>query len=399
MKVAIILCGKYSDIYIKNNYQGDIFAFTYDKIEFSDQNIVRHEYLSNELLNLNIIHLYNKKTYLKEILVKYCSNYIKKFEQENNIKYDIIVFATFKDLILNFPYEEGLYLSFYYSCVCIMKPLFKLLITVEMMSDMYVKICGGPLIGIYEIEYSFGQKIMDILFDGNVRFPKFINDDKEHNIVVCIPSVIKTSDKIFNYVKYRSIFTHEERYKQTLEQVKSLKKIDPNIHIILMEGSALYFNELKELSKYCTVILYCKDHEGNEYANVHLNKSIYEVYCMKNIIKQIKFNWIFKFGGRYNLHFNFNLNNFLKDKPVFKVIDAEYSFTGVESIIECIIYSLPKSYKEKYIYIFETIFIDIVNNNSLAIENLLFKYSDDIYKIDYLEVFGRDAIEGNYNLV
>jgi len=399
MKVAISLCGKYSNIYIKNNYQGDIFAFTYDKIDLNDKNIVRHEYLTNEILNLNIIQLYNKSTYLRSKLVEYSLNYIKKFEEENNIKYDVIIFATFKDLLLNFPTEEGLYLSFYYSYIYKTDSLFKLLITVEIMSDMYVKICGGPLMGIYEIEYTIGQKIMDILFDGKVRFPEFINDDEEHNVVVCIPSVIKTSDKIFNYVEYRSIFTHEERFKQTLQQVKSLKELDPNIHIILMEGSGLFLNELEELSKYCTIVLYCKDTEGNNYANKHENKSIYEVYCMKNIIKQIKFNWIFKFGGRYDLHFNFNINNFLRDKPVFKVIDAEYSFTRTESIIECIIYSLPNSYKDKYINIFDTIFKDILNDTSLAIEYLLCKYSDDIHKIDYLEVFGRDAIEGKYNLV
>lgn len=399
MRIAISLCGKYSDIYIKNNYEGDIFAFTYEKVELNDKNIIRHEYLTNEILNLNIIQLYNKSTYLRAKLFEHSYNYIKKFEEENNIKYDVIIFATFKDILLNFPTEEGLYFSFYYSCLINGNPLFKLLITAEIMSDMFVKICGGPLIGIYEIEYAIGQKIMDILFDSKVRFPAFINDNEEHNVVVCIPSVIRTSDKIFNYVKYRSIFTHEERYKQTLEQVKSLKELDPNIHIILMEGSPLFLNELKELSKYCTIILYCKDTDGNNYANHHVNKSIYEVYCMKNIIKQIKFNWVFKFGGRYNLHFNFNLNNLLKDKPVFKVIDAEYSFTGIESIIECIIYSLPNSYKDKYINIFETIFTDIINDSSLAIENLLCKYSDDIYKIDYLDVFGRDAIEGNYNLV
>jgi len=393
MKIAIALCGKYSDIYMKNKYKGDIFAFTYDRIK-NDENFIKHEYLDNEILNLNSIQLYNKITYLKEKLVEYSHNCIKKFEEENNIKYDIIVFATFKDLILNFPSEQGMYYSFFYSTLN--RPL---LITVEVMSDVYIKICGGNLTSIYEAEYTFAQKILDILFDGKVRFPLFINDDNEYDIVVCIPSVIKTSEKIFNYVNYRSIFTHEERFKQTLEQVKTLKELYPQIHIILMEGSGLYFNELKELSKYCTIILNCKDTEGNDYANNNLNKSIYEVYCMKNIMKQIKFNWIFKFGGRYNLHFNFNINNFLKDKPVFKVINAEYTFTGVESIIECIIYSLPKSYKEKYINIFETIFMDIINDSSLAIENLLCKYSDDIYRIDYLDIFGRDAIEGNYNLV
>jgi hypothetical protein len=109
--------------------------------------------------------------------------------------------------------------------------------------------------------------------------------------------------------------------------------------------------------------------------------------------------WIFKFGGRYTLHDFFNITDFLKDKPVFKVINAQNTFSKNESIIECIIYSIPQSYFNSYVNIYNNI-LEYITDSYGSIESLLYKYAEpDMYTIEYLNVYGRDAIEGFDNLV
>ena len=120
---------------------------------------------------------------------------------------------------------------------------------------------------------------------------------------------------------------------------------------------------------------------------------------MKYMLDKIKCNWIFKFGGRYMLHEFFNLEDFLKDKPVFKIIDAQNTFTKTESIIECILYSIPQSHFTLYINIYKDM-LETLTDAYGAIESLLYKHTNcDICLIEYLNVYGRDAVEGFDNLV
>lgn len=396
MKIAIGLFGIYSNIYKKNHYVNDIFTLTYEKDIEKDRNIIKSEYINNDILSLKNISLPEKQYHIRKKYIEYILNMIRTYEDENNIKYDIIILASFRDIILNIPDKNGIYRTNYYMAV--QNIPYKLIPSIEILSDLYVRINGFRSINIYDLDETIFQNLLNILFKGRVIQPKFL-ENRETNILFCIPSVINTSEKPFNYVNYRSIFTHNERFQHTLDQIKNLDTLNIDKNVYLLEGSKLDLSQMEKLSNYSNIILFYKDTLAYNYANENINKSIYEVYCMKYLFEKITFNWAFKFGGRYNLHHTFNLNNFLKDKPVFKIIDSEYTFTKTENIIECIIYSIPKSYREKYITIYNDIVNSLLINPSSAIENLLYTYSEDIERIDYLNVYGRDAIEGFDNLV
>jgi hypothetical protein len=397
MKIAIGLFGIYSKYYKKNNYKGDIFTLSYKDCFEEDKQIVSRDYINNSILNLTNIELINKQFNNKHKCIEYILNMIHIHENKNNIKYDIIVLATFRDIVLNFPTDSGIYRTSYYGETKFIP--YTIIESIEIISDLYIRVNGASVINIYASEHDIFQKLLNILFDNKVIQPSFITQNND--VSICIPSVINTSNSSFNYVSYRSIFTHNERFEHTLSQVKSINNINiySKITTYLLEGSQLDLNQMDILSKYCNIILFCCDDKAFLYANTCLNKSLYEVWCMKYVLQKTMSKWIFKFGGRYTLHDFFNITDFLKDKPVFKVINAQNTFSKNESIIECIIYSIPQSYFNSYVNIYNNI-LEYITDSYGSIESLLYKYAEpDMYTIEYLNVYGRDAIEGFDNLV
>lgn len=66
-------------------------------------------------------------------------------------------------------------------------------------------------------------------------------------MIIC--SAIHTNDKPLNYHPVRSKFTHEERFKQTLETIKSIREKIPHSYIVLVEVTQLkneYFLQLQD---------------------------------------------------------------------------------------------------------------------------------------------------------
>ena len=58
-----------------------------------------------------------------------------------------------------------------------------------------------------------------------------------HLFLIC--SAIQTNNKPLNYHPRRSVFTHEERFKQTLETIHSIRVKVPNAYIVLIEVTPL----------------------------------------------------------------------------------------------------------------------------------------------------------------
>src|SRR4051812_39694939 len=62
--------------------------------------------------------------------------------------------------------------------------------------------------------------------------------------ITIINSKIIVSDNPFSYTTTRSIYSTEERYKQTIDTINSVKKYIPNNFIIMIDNSDLN-NEMK----------------------------------------------------------------------------------------------------------------------------------------------------------
>ena len=104
---------------------------------------------------------------------------------------------------------------------------------------------------------------------------KVLETFDENTIVFLIPSII-------NCTEFRSKFTPEERLKQTIEQMKSLKELkNEHIKIILLELNPSLDNSLDrtELFKLVDLIV---NFDTELYA--HTNKCIPENFVMNCIV-------------------------------------------------------------------------------------------------------------------
>jgi len=155
--------------------------------------------------------------------------------------------------------------------------------------------------------------------------------------VFLIPSVINTK---------RSLYSPQERYLQTLEQIRSIKKYESKAFIILLEMSDLNIEHLYELSQYTDIIcLFWKDDIGKKLAFSHPNKNLTEVYVIKEIlndlIKYYTFSHLVKFGGRYKLTERYNDRIYSSNIGV-KVNPANTTYNNV-TVVESILYTVPFS--------------------------------------------------------
>jgi hypothetical protein len=390
MKVAIGLFGEYSDWYKYNNYHGDLFSYSFDT--HSDSIFVKTE-VTTGIENIPKEH----QSYFNSVVHMHCISQCKRmiacYEQETGVKYDLLIFAYFNDIIWDLPTTPG---EFVTHCASYSKYfLSNRLNSTQIISDYCIRQNGESIRHLYDLDRTERSKLLYKLFEDKVCDLEYFTPKTETNIFL-IPSVIYTSDKPFNYTKVRSVFSPRERLEQTLLQVETLHSVDNSVSVIL-EGSKIGLQDMKRLSKYSYVVLFATDNLGSFYANVHWNKSSYEIYVLRKLYPLVDGEWIFKFGGRYHLSGEFNVDVFQRDKPVFKVIDKKYTYSNTD-IIECVLYSIPKSFKQKYLDVFTKI-LEVTDRSGDSIENLLLEHSDDFYTVEHLYIIGKDAIESFNRLI
>jgi hypothetical protein len=141
--------------------------------------------------------------------------------------------------------------------------------------------------------------------------------------IFLITSVINTGNKEWSYAKTRSFFTEEERFHQTIETIDSIRKLNDNSLILLVECSDL--DEKHESALMDKVDIYIQTFKDDAIRDACLNskkKGYGELLkCLEAVryIREnhIKFKRIFKISGRYWLNNQFDKNNFSTEKFTF----------------------------------------------------------------------------------
>jgi len=376
MKIAIGLYGQYSDWYIFNDYSGaDIYGCAIGGAPTPFKSTVN--------INTDGINLKNTRITLMET----CKNLVSDMIPKDT--YDIIVFTTFKTL-LTLPTTPGIYHTKYRSFG--FNYVSNMISGIEIVSDTHIRTNGGPVEIWNDSEHR--KLVMQNIFKGRAIDFEDFQEIKLEESVLFIPSVINVSCNPFDYVSYRSVYPPEVRLEQTALQLKRISK--PSF---VLEGTVLNLGQIRKLieqNEKVTVVLFSKDNEGYAYANMHSNKSIYELYVMRQMLEKVTAHWYYKFGGRYHMTDEFKYSDFEKDKPVYRIVAGPETYTG-DPIVVCIIYAFPDTFKEKYKTIYSKM-TDIANTSGLSIEGMLYEFSDEYYIVDNLNVLGNDAIEGFENL-
>ena len=175
-------------------------------------------------------------------------------------------------------------------------------------------------------------------------------------IVIGMPSVIRVSANPMIDRTTRSLFSTEERMKQTLIQIESVRKKIPDATIILLEASVMKKKEIQKFSEVCDYIFLYDDEDTYEYChNNTANKGLGEMHVLSHLTSVLEtktFDYFIKFGARYYLMEQFNIDRFLLDVPVIHAIAGsgklQTSRGVINSLAYCLFYCFPKKYMAFY---------------------------------------------------
>ena len=149
-----------------------------------------------------------------------------------------------------------------------------------------------------------------------------------------------------SYIDTRSVFTHEERYAQTIETIKSVRSKIPNSIICLVECSKFTDDQHEYISSLV-------DHFINLFDNTELRSKIYgkskslgegtmTIAALQYILSnKLDYTSLYKISGRYWLSESFSLDD--ANLNIVKPID------GNQSNISTALYKINRPTSEKFL--------------------------------------------------
>ena len=242
----------------------------------------------------------------------------------------------------------------------------------------------------------------------NINDENLGNTEKNINIenknLVLITSKIFVSNTPYSYSKTRSTYTPEERMKQTLETITSVKIHIPDAFIVLVDNSNFdessdFYHLIKE-----KVDIFINSYNNDElkfYTDEYIYKAFADISQQidfyNKFLKYIEVDKIknfFKISGRYYINQNFNYSIYNNKKNIFKknknVKDRNYYYTCFYKLDKNILHEYfnnlfnLRNNKEKY----ENHFSDI----EVIVPHTII---DKITLVDTLGITQRIAVHNN----
>ena len=188
--------------------------------------------------------------------------------------------------------------------------------------------------------------------------------------IFVITSVINTGSNPWSYTGLRSCFTKEDRFEQTIETIQSIRNLNDNSKIMLVECSELDKSMTNSLKNKVDYFLQTYDDVSIREACINSEKKgwgeIKKLQKACEFIQQndIQFNRLFKISGRYFLNIFFDKKNYdEKNEFTFKMILEDSGST--------VLYSVPYSLFPTYIQKLEDSNQIYINGPPRGIETLI----------------------------
>ena len=203
--------------------------------------------------------------------------------------------------------------------------------------------------------------------------------------LVLITSVINTPNVPLSYSNVRSVFTREERFKQTKKTIETIKEKIPNHKIMIVECTDFTEEEKAYFEKECDFVL-------NLWGKKEVHENIFGIWkamgegtmTIESIKymeeKNIEFESLFKISGRYWLGDKFNYENFINDKLIFK--------HNKNGIVTTTLYKIPKNYiKDINNLLYNILF---VKKNKQVMYEYIFTMFVKMFlnKVEFLDIIG-----------
>jgi hypothetical protein len=221
-------------------------------------------------------------------------------------------------------------------------------------------------------------------------------------IAFIITSVINTSSHNWTYAQ-RSAFTPEQRFNQSIGTIESIKRKVPDAHIYFIEGSKLSDEMHTIISGKVTQLVY--DYEGDENISA-ISNSPYKGHgeakqtldAIAAIINsEIKYDYIFKLSGRYQLSDTFDYKRFLNKDPTFCQGKDESKSGSYSTVVYSIPWDLIPTW-EKALFDFMDYckrYASTGGANAPFYENMMPRGFDKIYGIHKCGTHGFVAVASN----
>lgn len=223
-----------------------------------------------------------------------------------------------------------------------------------------------------------------------------------------VTSSIQVTEKRLTYSEKRSIFSNEERFRQTMYTMSSIKSNFPDAKIYMVESSENYKEYEKFFKFFFNVDFFALEHHDptiNYIVRNHPHKSYCESLLIRTFMKQkmnelIQYDIIYKLSGRYAIEINnkpVDPTKIYFKKPLqFKWSD-EFSIVDRRSIenhdgrreLCTVLYAYGSKHLRKMLKIHETIMKTLSNPK-------LQSYDLEILKYFYSREFDQDIVETNW---
>lgn len=355
---------------------------------------IRHQLKDNEILlkyiidgsednykNLRICHIDTKEDFFSKSCFKYTPNnhYSELWIKKELFYRNETILGDYKILTYPHPFNDIFEYTITNKGLCIYRlqnegwglELVIKLIHIPTSEHFIIQVGSNPTSTKY-IQFSFRELDLppNVLYSTNVTRDTFNFNEKD--IVMAIPSIIHIS----NVCLRQTSNPVEERYRQTLEQLKSIKYHN-SIQVILQEMSlCLTQEQLNTLAKYChTIILYTTYPKTYNYCHVfsEYSKGLGEMAVLHHLgmyIRNQPFKSFIKFGGRYQLEETFSIDTICNAYPTFSILDKAGIYNN---LVYTVMYSIPKEY---YNYYLEFIGMWLKEDTTLTIEQIFTKMYD-----------------------
>jgi len=216
------------------------------------------------------------------------------------------------------------------------------------------------------------------------------------SIIIAITSIIHVSDNPMGHNEKRSLVSPMDRFTQTIEQIRMVRKHIPTATLILLEMSLeLPEIELCELASRCDYVIRYNSPESKLYCQTHHNKSLGEMFVMVhlgNLLQDKEFRWFCKLNGRYKFMENFTIGKFLREVPVANCIRGNGRL-GI--LAQTIFYCVPKRYYKLYKEHFNAW---LSPDTTEPVEHIFTMFLECVRRIETVETLDIDGIGAAHGL-
>ena len=213
-----------------------------------------------------------------------------------------------------------------------------------------------------------------------------------------ITSVINTGHNPWSYSLFRSVYSTQERFTQTIQTIVSIRMKVPNSKIFLIECSELSEEMIEQLQSKVDYFLNLYSDESCKTACLGSNKkgfgeAVQTAKAVEFLVNNnIQFQRFFKISGRYYLNEEFNIGNYSSTEFTFK--QHVISESGTKAI-STVIYSLPISCLEHFYTCLISVIHYYLTNEPRGYEELLPIVCEPRKEIEIMGVSGYVAVAEN----